>query len=271
MSNHTANTTSGRIISLAAGVVPESDPPTTVSAAGAAGFNASGVWVETDDWSPTTSAEVRRRLDDSGLVALDAEVVRLPADGDLAPGRRLIDIAHEVGALNVLCISTDPDLDRTAASFATLCQHAAPAGIRCVLEFMRFTTVRSLTDALAVVQAAAQPNGGLLIDALHLDRCGHGPSDLAGLDPALFPYAQICDAPQTRPADQELTAEALDGRLLPGQGALPLAELLAVLPAGLPLSVELRSASLRADYPDPADRAAVVWKATESLLAQLGP
>jgi sugar phosphate isomerase/epimerase len=257
----------GRITSLAAGVVPESDPPTTVAAAAAAGFEGSGIWVEVADWSPATTREVRRRLDDTGLVALDAEVVRITADGGVEQGLRLIEIAAAVGARNVLCISLDPDLNRTAAGLARLCEEAQRSGIRCVLEFMRFTTVRSLEDAVRVVRAAGQENGGVLVDALHLARCGHRPADVGALDASLLPYAQICDAPGAGPGEEALRAEALDGRLLPGDGELPLADLLSALPADLPLSVEVRSASLRQDYPDPVQRASAVRQATRRVLA----
>jgi hypothetical protein len=53
--------------------------------------------------------------------------------------------------------------------------------------------------------------------------------------------------------------------LLPGDGDLPLRETLAALP-DVPLSLELRSASLMTAYPDPVERARAVMRATRDLL-----
>ena len=64
---------------------------------------------------------------------------------------------------------------------------------------------------------------------------------MASVDPALLPYAQICDAGPDMPGPADTPAlirEARTGRLLPGEGVLPLAELVAALPEGLPLAIE---------------------------------
>lgn len=255
-------------LSLAAGTVPECSPPDTVDAAAAGGFDASGIWVDLDVWGPTTSADVRRRLDATGLTALDAEVGRLMADRDIDDCVRLLDIAAEVGAPNALIVSLDPDRARTTEQYARLCEHGASVGVRPVLEFMRFMTVRTLADALAVVIGAGHPSGAVLVDALHLDRCAATPADVAALDPGLLPYAQICDAPAARPPAEGLVEEALDGRLLPGDGELPLADLVAAFAADVPFSVELRSKALRDGYPDPHERARVVGEATRRFLGR---
>jgi hypothetical protein len=54
---------------------------------------------------------------------------------------------------------------------------------------------------------------------------------------------------------------------MPGEGELPLDDLLAQLPPATPLSVELRSAALRDDHPDPADRARALLAATQRWFA----
>jgi sugar phosphate isomerase/epimerase len=116
-------------------------------------------------------------------------------------------------------------------------------GVRPVLEFIPFTAVPRLETAAAVVRAAAQPAAGVLVDPLHLRRSGGTPAQVAALaaaNPELLPYAQLCDAPLAPPPDgiRGLYREAVRDRRLPGEGELPLRELLAALPAGIPLSVE---------------------------------
>jgi hypothetical protein len=95
-----------------------------------------------------------------------------------------------------------------------------------------------LKAAHRLITTAAQPNAGVLIDALHLSRSGGTPADIGRLDPASLAYCQICDARAVRPPQNELRTEAREGRLFPGEGALPLRELLDALPEGIPLGVE---------------------------------
>jgi hypothetical protein len=88
------------------------------------------------------------------------------------------------------------------------------------------------------------------------------------VDPALLPYAQICDAGAEMPAPTDAPAlirEARTGRLLPGEGVLPLRELVAVLPAGIPLAIE---APVRATAALPAVERA--RRAHAALIALLG-
>ena len=128
--------------------------------------------------------------------------------------------------------------------------------------------MKSLAAALDIV-AAAGPDAGLLIDPLHYARTGSVPADLSEVDPHRLPYAQFCDAPASGPPPSDVPAiihEALDLRLMPGDGGLPLRELLAAMPPQIPLSIELRSAALRDGWPDPAERARVLLEATRGWI-----
>jgi sugar phosphate isomerase/epimerase len=255
-------------LSLAAGNVQEFAPPEQVRAAAAAGFDAAGLWVEPDTWTAATTRDVRARLAESGLRALDVEVAWIrPGPPDPAL-ERIIEIGGLVGARFVLIVSSDPDRAATKRRFAELCQRAADAGLVAVLEFLPITEIRTLADALDVVRDVAHPSSGILVDALHLARTGGKPDDLRALEPALLPYAQPADAPLAPPGTDRgsLLREALDGRLLPGEGALPLREWLDALPADVPLSPEIRSRALRERYPDIVERARVIAAATRRWL-----
>ncbi len=255
-------------LSLAAGVLPEFEPPQVVSAAAAAGFGLVGIWFDAETWSAARAREVRRRLDGSGVGALDMEPIFVTPDGDW--GERLIDAAVEVGARNVLTVSRGLEPARFADRFGELCDHAAPAGITVVVEPTLLYSVSTLAEARQVVALAGRPNGAILADNLHLDRAGGNPLEaLRRLDPALLPYAQLCDGP-ARPADGSpaaLVSDARDGRRLLGDGALPVREFLAALPAGIPLSLEIRSRELRRRYPGAAERAATVHDNARRFLA----
>ncbi len=260
------------LISLAAGVLPEFTPVQMAAAAADSGFRSVGIWVDVETWNPGVTKEVRRIVADAGLIVLDAEVIWIQP-GPLDPAHlKIVDIGAEIGARNLLVVSSDPDLDATAAKLAALVDHADPSGIRVSLEFGAFTEIKSLGMALDVLERCGRPDAGLLIDPLHLSRTGGVPADLATVPRNRFPYAQFCDATATGPSVSDLKAiidEAVDGRLLPGEGALPLGDLLKVLPTGIPLSIELRSKALRDGWPDPADRARRLREATEACLDAL--
>lgn len=256
-------------LSLAAGVLPEFEPPEAVSAAAAAGFGLVGIWFDPETWSAGRAREVRRRLDGTAVEALDMEPIFVTPEGDC--GVELIDAAAEVGARNVLTVSRGLEPARFAERFAALCDHAAPAGITVVVEPTLLYSVATLAEAAEVVALAGRPNGAILADNLHLDRAGGNAIDVLGLlDPALLPYAQLCDGP-ARPADTSragLLSDARDGRRLLGDGRLPVREFLAALPGGTPLSLEIRSRELRQRYPDAAERAAAVHDNAIGYLAR---
>ena len=253
---------SDRLLSLAAGVCPETGPADFVAACAAAGWRACGIWFDADSWDDRVATAVRRRLDDTGLTALDMEPIFVTPDGD--HGDRVIDAAAAVGAQNLLVVSRGVGDDEFADRFAELCDLAAPHGIGCSLEFMAFMSVRDLPQAIDVLDAVDRPNAAVLIDNLHLARTGGTPDDVTAIDAARLPYVQLCDAPDPSPDD--LVREALDGRLTLGAGALPIDDLLAVLPEHTALSMEIRSAELRSRFVDPTDRARHVLTTTTSYL-----
>jgi sugar phosphate isomerase/epimerase len=149
-----------------------------------------------------------------------------------------------------------------------LCYRAAPYGLRVGLEFAIYTGVRTLDHAAGLVARSKRTNTSVVIDALHFSRSGGLPAHVARIDADLLHYAQICDAPAAMPGPTDtpdLIREARTGRLLPGEGALPLRELVAALPAAIPLAVEAPSretASLPA-----LERAKRAHRAMAALLA----
>ena len=111
---------SSRLISLAAGVIPElmTDPARFVEVTAVAGWNAKGVRFAQESWSSTTSREVKRRIDDNGLEAVDMEVIRLGRGIDT--GEALIEAACEVGANNILVDSSLHSSEETAEQLSHL-------------------------------------------------------------------------------------------------------------------------------------------------------
>jgi sugar phosphate isomerase/epimerase len=260
-------------ISLASGVVPEFGPVETIHAAAAGGFDAVGLWVEPEQWTAQTTIDCRNALRNTGLELLDVEVIWLKPDSDMAAHKAVIDIGAELGAKNVLCVASDPDMGANAARLAELCHHAEGPGMRVALEFGIFTEVKNLQQAIAMLDSVAHPLRALLIDPIHVDRSGTTAGEIAAVARELLPYAQFCDAPTRRPDPDNFDAiitDAIDLREQCGAGGLPLKAMYDALPANVPLSVELRSKALRNGYPDAGERAKVVATATRWWLKANG-
>lgn len=258
-------------LSLAAGTLPEFAPETVAESAAQAGFSSVGLMIDPQTWSPAAMRRVQRALRSGGLAVLDVEVVWIPAGGRLGDAHRLIvDAAAELEARNLLVVSAEPDPLRTADALHQLCERAAPAGIRIALEFLMITAVRTLPEALQVIRACDHPAAALLVDALHLERAGHHPHELRPVAEELLPYAQLCDGRRHCDASHSAYLEdAVDLRSAPGEGELPLAELLESLPPACPLSLEVRSRRYRNAFPDPVERAARIRERTLRFLESL--
>lgn len=255
-----------RSISLAAGTVLDLGPAEAVDVAARAGYDAVGIWFDPETWSARVAKDIARRLAATGLIALDIEPVILGRGPD--HGEAIIDAAIDIGVRHVLVASGPADPAEVVERFAALCNRAGGSTVTVVLEFLPIFSIDTLAAALDVVTKAQYANGAVLVDTLHLARSGGTPDDLRTVARERLPYVQIADAPAAAPdpSPAGLREEALHGRLLPGDGELPLGELLAAVP-DVPMSVELRSRRLMTDYPDPSDRAAVVLSATKAFVA----
>ena len=125
---------SERLIALASGVhegtPPIASAPDMVHIAAAAGYNAVGLWVAPgENWHANTSGDVAAALRETGLIALDIEVIWLQADADPDPlHHEMIAIGGEIGAKNCLVVSSEPDRERTKWLYADLCERASAAG-----------------------------------------------------------------------------------------------------------------------------------------------
>ncbi|TGE01055.1 sugar phosphate isomerase/epimerase family protein [Methylobacterium nonmethylotrophicum] len=183
---------------------------------------------------------MRRVLADEGLRVYDIEFVVIGEDFVPASLAGILESAAGLGAQRLSACGDDPDRARLVARFAALCDLAAGFGMGVDLECMAWRQVASLPEAVRVVEAAGRPNGGVLVDALHLARTKGTPEDVRAVPPGLVRHAQLCDAPAHAPGTMDaIIHEARAGRLPPGDGALPLAALVAALPATTTLSVEV--------------------------------
>jgi sugar phosphate isomerase/epimerase len=247
-----------RQISLAAGIMPEATPAQLIECAAASDFDFGGMWCERETWTPSTTRAIRAQARDAGVQLLDCEVAWIMPGAPDPWLTELVHIAAEIGARNLLCVSSDPDLAATTAKFQTLVDAAKGTGVRVNLEFGIFTEVKTMHMARAVLESVEGEAKALLVDTLHWARSGGTAEDLSAIPREWLSYCQPCDAPAQGPDVTSFDAiidDAINRRMALGQGGLPLGAMVDALPAHLPMAIEERSATLRDTFPDLIDRA----------------
>ena len=238
-----------RPFSLAHLTVLDTTPPELVTVAAAAGFDQVGIRLYANpsvgmppyDMLGDTPMlrETVSRMKDTGVSVLDIEFLHFEPDLPKGIPDGFLEAGALLGAQYVLVMSAEPLEARTLERFIELCERAQQFNLHVCLENAVYTGVKAAADAARVVKQSGCANASVLIDALHFSLSGGVPAHLAAIDPALFRYAQICDAVAAIPTDADsLIREARTGRLWPGEGTLPLTELVAALPAHIPLAME---------------------------------
>lgn len=262
-----------RKISLAAGIMPEATPAQLIEAAAASDFDFGGMWAERETWTPATTRAIRQQAADAGVQLLDLEVAWIMPGAPDPWLTELVDIAAELGARNLLCVSSDPDMAATTAKFQAMVDAARGTGVRVNLEFGIFTEVKTIHMARAVLEAVEGEAKALLVDTLHWSRSGGTAEDLAAIPPEWLSYCQPCDAPAHPPDLGNFDAiidDAINRRMPLGLGGLALGAMVDALPARLPMAVEERSATLRDAFPDLNERAREVARTSRAWLDQRG-
>lgn len=241
-------------------------PPELVSTAAEAGFDFVGIRVHaaTPGETPFPMAadspmlrETRRRLDDTGLIVMDIEFLTLDDEADRNMWLPALESGAALGARTVSVVGATTDRSRLDAMLRELTDDARGFDITPTLEPISYQPVSTVLEAR---NYATRAGCAILIDPLHLARSESSLADVEDLPPALVPLLQLCDAPRALPAGfaeglelpQGMTAdgdprkvEARALRDIPGDGELPLRELIAAVAPETPISVEVPNAVLR--------------------------
>ncbi|WP_095124644.1 sugar phosphate isomerase/epimerase [Pseudomonas sp. Irchel s3a12] len=134
--------------------------------------------------------------------------------------QELLEAAKALGARSIKIgpgIGEDTaDIDLMVKEFTLLSQQAAEVGANVVLEIMPFSNVRTIETALAIVEGANQPNGGLLLDIWHLQRGGIDFNDITKIPARFIKSIELNDAHKY--AIEPLWMDTIHKRVLPGDG-----------------------------------------------------
>lgn len=179
---------------------------------------------------------LRAQMAHAQVTAANLEVFPLDGREDSDAFAHALDVGAHLGATRATAHIHDiADIDQAIERFAAFAALAKRFEIVAGLEFMTFSAISGIHDAAHIIRQAGQ--GALVCDALHFFRGGDTVSD-AAVNADLVSYVQLSDGPAQCP-DDERWAEAVKTRQLPGEGALPLHDLMRVLPGVALVEVEV--------------------------------
>jgi sugar phosphate isomerase/epimerase len=218
------------------------------------------------DWSLREDAglraEMRRACADHGVRITLVEGFAAAPDEDIRRFESDLDLAAELGGERINVVTMDKDAGRVIDQFAILSEMARVRGLATVSE-IGMGAMRRLPGAAEIASAVGE-GFALLIDTMHFFRLGSTVAQLAELDPALIGYVQLCDAP--REGEGSYMEEAFLERRVPGEGDLPLGDLLALVPPEVVVSLEVPRRSAAEAGLGPEERVRPCIEAARRLL-----
>ena len=195
------------------------------------------------DKDPILFKNVKRALSENNIKLMDIELARVREDLNIADYESAFAAAAELGATDVLSSIWTNNKDYALENFAKICDMAAKYSLRVNLEFVTFSGIPGLEDALEVLDNVKRSNAYLVVDTLHAHRSNVTAADLVKVDRDKFGFIHLCDGPVTIPSleDPSMIGVAREGRLYPGVGGIDLKGMLLAMPAN-PISIELPNA-----------------------------
>lgn len=215
--------------------------------------------------------QTKNALAETGISVNDIEFVRMTPEFDALALDAMLEAGATLGARHVICAPYDPDLTRLAMNLAAFHARAEDFGLSCVLEFFPWTVVPDLAAANRLVDATGSESLGLLLDTLHFDRSGSRLQDLEGTPPQRLPFIHLCDAPVSPPySTEDLLHAGRAERLAPGDGQIDLGAILARIPRGTPIALEVPMTALWGEQgPEAVARRAI--EGARRVVERFGP
>jgi 2-keto-myo-inositol isomerase len=257
--------------------------PQDIAAAGAAGFKMLEIWAaKMDTYLESGSvADLKALFDRAGvrpasINSIEFITFRPPEEYATIKSRcrELCELAQTIGCGKIVVVPSptpegmgwDQIKDASVCVLRELAELAAPYGVQLAFEFLGFSwcSVRTLGQCWEIVQETDRSNVGLVIDTCHFYAGGSAVRSIDGVDPRKIYIFHINDV-EERPIETIEDAH----RLLPGEGVIPLGDILAHLQGigfdGL-CSIEL----FRPEYweRDPGELAAAARTATREIVGR---
>jgi sugar phosphate isomerase/epimerase len=172
-----------------------------------------------------------------------------------------LNIAHWLGA--------PTPVEELIDAIGAISARADDRGLEIVVEFMPEGAIADLATAARIIAGVGSPNCGLMLDTWHLWRTGGTVAELAALPPGCIRAVQLSDA--LMDVRDTWRAPPTRDRLLPGDGEIPLVDIMRVLHDNCPdslVGLEVLSRPFR-ELPS-TDRAHAAFAALSRLLEATG-
>lgn len=181
--------------------------------------------------NPQLLRESKQALSETGLQWNDTEIARIAQGVDVRNYEPALATASELGVTNILSNIWISDKDRCLEQFIALCELAQRYNQRVNVEFVTWSSVATLEQARNLLLASKMPNVGIIVDMLHFYRSQISLDELDDCPKEWFQSVHLCDCPQEIPNSTELLAQSgRTERLYPGEGVIPIREILAHIP-----------------------------------------
>jgi sugar phosphate isomerase/epimerase len=217
---------------------------------------------------PALRRDLLAAMNDRGVtISLGDGFLVLPG-ADMRNFRGDLDALAELGVPRINVVSLDPDLSCTFDKFGALTELGAQRNIETDVEPVPGLTIGDLPTAVAALEYVGRPDFRLLIDTMHLVRSGSSAADLSAVDPEYIGYAQLNDT-TLAPRIDNYMEEAMYERMVPGEGELPLRDILSALPPDVVIELEVPRRSLALAGVSPIDRLRPCVEAARRLLAEM--
>jgi sugar phosphate isomerase/epimerase len=194
------------------------------------------------EWSLANDPALRREtialMRDTGVAIGLGEGFRAHGDGDVSEQVPELDLMAELGAIRINAIGLDPDRSRCFDQLAKLSGLVAERGMVFTVEFCPGFAVGKLADVLELIDHIGEGKCRVLLDTMHFCQTGGTVDELEALKPGTIGYVQLADSRAGVP-EAEYMNVAMFERRVPGEGELPLKDVVAALPKDVTISVEV--------------------------------
>jgi sugar phosphate isomerase/epimerase len=220
------------------------------------------------------TAEIRKDVQAAMVahdVAIDGiEFFPLTTEVDLDLYKPTLSLGRELGAKRAVTHVFIEDDTLAVDRLGAFCELAEAEGMTVSSEFCPMIAGNpSLARAIWFVDQVGRDNFGIGVDSLHVVRSGATAADLAQLDARYFGAVQICDALGAHASSDYI--KDVHNREVPGQGDLPLHDLLNAVPATMPIEVEVPAQHRRAAGITAAQHVRDVLAGARAIVAGLNP
>jgi sugar phosphate isomerase/epimerase len=178
---------------------------------------------------PRLRRDLLAAMDDRGVSISLGEGLLIAPGVDVRSYAGDLDIMAELRIPRINTVSLEPDRSRTFDELAALTGLAADRGIATCIEPVVGLSIADLPSALAAIDHVDRDEISLLIDTMHVARFGATADDLRSVPAQRIGYIQLSDT-TLQPRMKIYAEEAMYERMTPGEGELPLADMLAALP-----------------------------------------